>query len=158
MGEALIDFIPTDVDTNLKDVSGFIKKPGGAPANVAAAVARLGNEAFFIGKLGEDAFGDYLLDTMNGVGINTAYVSRTDEANTCLAFVSLKSDGNREFSFYRKPSADLLLAPEEINESWFQPGDIMQFCTVSLPNRTPVRDSHRRVIDIVKNRGRNNFL
>ena len=71
MGEALIDFIPIDVDTDLKNVSGFIKKPGGAPANVAAAVARLGNSASFIGKLGEDAFGDYLVETMSGVGINT---------------------------------------------------------------------------------------
>ena len=74
MGEALIDFIPTDVDTELKNVGGFIKKPGGAPANVAAAVSRLGNEDFFIGKLGHDAFGDYLLETMNNVGINTTHV------------------------------------------------------------------------------------
>ena len=152
MGEALIDFIPMDVDTDLKNVSGFIKKPGGAPANVAAAVAKLGNEAFFIGKLGQDAFGDYLLETMNSVGINTRYVSQTDEANTCLAFVSLKSDGNREFSFYRKPSADLLLEADEIDEKWFQSGDIMQFCTVSLLKGSPVRDAHRRVIDIVKNK------
>ncbi|MDC7225605.1 MAG: carbohydrate kinase [Spirochaetales bacterium] len=156
MGEALIDFIPTDIDTDLKNVSGFSKKPGGAPANVAAAVAKLENEAFFIGKLGSDAFGDYLLETMNGVGINTAHVSRTDEANTCLAFVSLKSDGNREFSFYRKPSADLLLSPEEIDSDWFQSGDIMQFCTVSLPPASPVRDAHRRVIDIVK--GKNGVI
>ena len=152
MGEALIDFIPMDVDTDLKDVSGFIKKPGGAPANVAACVSRMGNEAFFIGKLGEDAFGDYLIETMNQVGINTKYVSRTDEANTCLAFVSLKSDGNREFSFYRKPSADLLFKAEEVDEDWFSEGDIMQFCTVSLLENTPVRDAHRRVIDIVKNK------
>lgn len=153
MGEALIDFIPMDVDTDLKDVSGFIKKPGGAPANVAACVSKLGNEAFFIGKLGKDAFGDFLRDTMNNVGINTSYVSQTDEANTCLAFVSLKSDGNREFSFYRKPSADLLLEADEIKENWFQSGDIFQFCTVSLLKNTPVRDAHRRAIDIVKNKG-----
>ena len=70
----------------------------------------------------------------------------------CVCF-SLKSDGNREFSFYRKPSADLLLSPDEIDQSWFQPGDIMQFCTVSLPNGTPVRDAHRRVIEIVKSKG-----
>ncbi len=150
MGEALIDFIPIDVDTDLKNVSGFIKKPGGAPANVAAAVARLGNSASFIGKLGEDAFGDYLVETMSGVGINTDRVLRTSEANTCLAFVSLKSDGNREFSFYRKPSADLLLYPDEIDENWFQPGDILQFCAVSLTPETPVRSSHKRAIEIAK--------
>ena len=149
MGEALIDFIPMDVDTDLKDVTGFIKKPGGAPANVAACVSKLGNEAFFIGKVGEDAFGEYLIETMKNVGINTKYVSQTDAANTCLAFVSLKTDGNREFSFYRKPSADLLLDADEIDENWFQPGDIMQFCTVSLPE-SPVRHAHRRVIEIVK--------
>lgn len=152
MGEALIDFIPMDIDTPLKDVSGFIKKPGGAPANVAAAVARLGNTAGFIGKVGSDAFGDYLVETMKSVGVNTSFVSRTEEANTCLAFVSLQKDGNREFSFYRKPSADLLLKPEEINSSWFLDGDILQFCTVSLLEGTPVRDAHRRAIDIVKNK------
>ena len=152
MGEALIDFIPTDVDTALKDVSGFIKKPGGAPANVAACVSKIGNEAFFIGKLGEDAFGDYLLETMNDAGINTSCVSRTGEANTCLAFVSLKSDGNREFSFYRNPSADLLFSPDEIDENWFEPGDIFQFCTVSLPLGSPVREAHKHAIEIVKKR------
>ena len=150
MGEALIDFIPVDVDTSLKDVSGFVKKPGGAPANVAACAARLGNEAFFIGKLGEDAFGDYLIETMKAAGINTSCVSRTSEANTCLAFVSLKSDGNREFSFYRKPSADLLLSPDEIDRQWFGEGDIFQFCTVSLPEGAPVREAHKRAIEIVK--------
>ncbi len=152
MGEALIDFIPMDLDTDLKNVSGFIKKPGGAPANVAACVAKLGNKAYFIGKLGDDAFGEYLLDTMKAVGINTSYISQTDKANTCLAFVSLKSDGNREFSFYRKPSADLLLEADEIDENWFQSGDIMQFCTVSLPE-SPVRYAHKRVIEIVKSKG-----
>jgi fructokinase len=89
---------------------------------------------------------------MKDVGIDTRYVSRTDVANTCLAFVSLKSDGNREFSFYRKPSADLLLEADEIDEHWFKQGDIMSFCTVSLIE-SPARYAHKRVIDIVKSKG-----
>lgn len=149
IGEALIDFIPIDVDVDLKDVSGFIKKPGGAPANVAGAVSMLYGSSYFIGKLGKDAFGDYIKEVLQSVGVDTSYIYQTKRANTCLAFVSLKSDGNREFAFYRKPSADLLLESEEINEDWFENGDILQFCSVSLVAE-PVRSAHKRAIEIVR--------
>jgi len=149
MGECLIDFVSMDENVNLKDVSGFLKRPGGAPANVAACAAKLGIESYFIGKLGEDAFGDFLVDTMNEVGINTKYICRTKEANTGLAFVSLGKDGNREFSFYRKPSADMLLSENEIYSSWFEKGDILQFCSVDLLE-APVKYAHKKAIDLVK--------
>ncbi|WP_139905560.1 aminoimidazole riboside kinase [Clostridium thermarum] len=152
IGEALIDFIPEQKGIALKDVLSFEKAPGGAPANVAATVARLGGNSCFIGKLGEDAFGDFLVETLQEVGVGTAYVQRTDQANTALAFVSLKEDGERDFSFYRNPSADMLLDESEINPKWFTTGDILHFCSVSLVD-APVRKAHVKAIEAVKEKG-----
>jgi Sugar kinases, ribokinase family len=90
LGEALIDFIPEVSGEPLKEVISFKKAPGGAPANVAAAAAKLGCDSYFIGKLGIDPFGDFLVDTLAGVGVKTDYISRTAKAKTALAFVSLK--------------------------------------------------------------------
>jgi fructokinase len=152
IGEALIDFIPMEKGVRLQDVSGFIKAAGGAPANVACAVARLGGDSAFIGKLGADAFGDYLVETMQGAGVDTRRILRTREANTALAFVSLKEDGNRDFSFYRNPSADMLLSEDEIGEEWFGAGDILHYCSVDLIE-APVKYAHRKAISLVKAAG-----
>lgn len=152
IGEALIDFIPEQKGVNLKDVSSFQKAPGGAPANVAAAAAKLGGKSTFIGKLGQDAFGDFLIDTLKDIGVDISCIKRTDEANTALAFVSLKDDGERDFSFYRNPSADMLLDESEINPKWFQTGDILHFCSVSLVD-APVRKAHLAAINAVKKAG-----
>ncbi|RTE09156.1 PfkB family carbohydrate kinase [Paenibacillus whitsoniae] len=152
IGEALIDFIPNETGIELKDVSGFQKAAGGAPANVACTVAKLGGKSAFIGKLGQDAFGDFLIETMTSVGVETGYVCRTDKANTALAFVSLKADGNRDFSFYRKPSADMLLAQEDIEEQWFQAGDILHLCSVDLIE-APVKYAHMKAIQAVQENG-----
>lgn len=152
IGEALIDFIPEQKGVALKDVVSFQKAPGGAPANVAAAVAKLGGESSFIGKLGKDAFGDFLVETLKEIGVETKYIQRTDSANTALAFVSLKEDGERDFSFYRNPSADILLDESEIDSQWFSRGDILHFCSVSLVD-APVRNAHVRAIESVKDAG-----
>ena len=119
IGEALIDFIPNQNGAKLKNVSEFRRVAGGAPANVSAVVAKLGGKSSFISKLGKDAFGDYIIDVLNEVNVNTDYVLRTSKANTGLAFVSLKEDGNRDFSFYRNPSADMLLEADEVKKEWF---------------------------------------
>jgi fructokinase len=152
IGEALIDFIPEQKGIGLKDVTSFEKAPGGAPANVAAAVARLGGQSAFIGKLGMDAFGDFLIETLKQVGVCTDYIFRTNKANTALAFVSLKDDGDRDFSFYRNPSADMLLDKSEIDSSWFNSGDILHFCSVDLVD-APVRWAHVTAIKAMKNAG-----
>ena len=93
MGEALIDFIPAQRDCLLKEVESFTRVCGGAPANVAAAAAKLGGESRMVTQLGKDAFGDYIVDTLQDAGVDTSCILRTDEANTALAFVSLKADG-----------------------------------------------------------------
>ncbi len=152
IGEALIDFMPEQKGVGLKDVVSFQKAPGGAPANVAVAVARLGGQSAFIGKLGQDAFGDFLIQVLNEVGVGTAYIKRTDKANTALAFVSLRSDGERDFSFYRSPSADMLLDESEIDSTWFDQGDILHFCSVSLVD-APVKKAHIAAISAAKAAG-----
>jgi fructokinase len=152
IGEALIDFIPNQKGIALKDVNGFEKAPGGAPANVAAAVSKLGGKSAFLGKLGEDSFGDFLIEVLNQVGVDTNYIKRTKEANTALAFVSLKQDGNRDFSFYRNPSADMLLKEDEIEEEWFSKGDVLHFCSVDLIE-APVKYAHIKAIDSIIKKG-----
>ena len=152
MGEVLIDFIPTSRECKLKEVEGFIKKPGGAPANVAACVSRLGGHAKFIGKVGRDAFGEYLVDVLNAEQIDTEDLFFTDEANTALAFVSLTKSGERDFSFYRKPSADMLLREEEIRPEIFQNGDILHFCSVDLIE-APVKYAHLKAIEYARQNG-----
>lgn len=152
IGEALIDFIPTRKGVELKDVEGFEKAAGGAPANVACAVAKLGGSSAFIGMLGKDAFGDFLLDTLNHCGVNTSHVYRTDEAKTTLAFVSLKEDGNRDFSFYRNPGADMLLSEEQVSQVHFHPGDILHYCSVDLIE-APVKYAHLRAIRSITEQG-----
>ena len=119
IGEALIDFIPAESGREMKQVSAFAPAVGGAPANVCGAYVKLGGEASMITQLGEDPFGDKIADEFAACGIGCDYVKRTREANTSLAFVALKEDGNREFSFYRKPGADMLMEAEDIKESWF---------------------------------------
>lgn len=149
IGEALIDFIPEEKGVSLKDVSKFIKFSGGAPANVAATISKLGGKSAFIGKLGNDGFGDFIIENLRNVNVNTEYILRTDKANTALAFVVLKDDGDREFSFYRKPSADMLLDKSEIKEEWFDKGDILHFSSVDLIE-APVKYAHIRAIEIAK--------
>ncbi|WP_019637225.1 carbohydrate kinase family protein [Paenibacillus fonticola] len=149
IGEALIDFIPDRKGAELKQVESFTKAAGGAPANVACAVAKLGGHAAFIGKLGADAFGDFLVEKLAASGVDVSRVLRTSEANTALAFVSLKEDGDRDFSFYRNPSADMLLHENEIGSGWFTAGDLLHFCSVDLID-APVKYAHRKAIELAR--------
>ncbi|MCX7772245.1 MAG: PfkB family carbohydrate kinase [Clostridia bacterium] len=152
MGEALIDFIPEQKGLPLKDVNSFIKAPGGAPANVACAIAKLGGKSAFIGKLGEDAFGSFLTETMAQCGVDTSRILYTNKANTSLAFVSLKHDGNREFTFYRNPGADMLLSEHEIQDHWFSRSDILHFGSVGLIE-APIKSAHKKAIQAIKAKG-----
>lgn len=150
IGEALIDFIPNQKGCMLKKVTGFERVAGGAPANVAAAVAKLSGNAYFISQLGQDAFGDHIVDVLNEANVNTDYVLRTNKANTGLAFVSLKEDGNRDFSFYRNPSADMLLEDNQIKEEWFKDCKILHFCSVDLVE-SPMKYAHKKAIEYASN-------
>ena len=100
-GEALIDFVSMDVGKSIQETNGFIKKAGGAPANVAAAISKLGCEAYFCGSVGNDAFGKFLEDTLIANNINTELMFKLNDHNTTFAFVSLMKDGERDFEFAR---------------------------------------------------------
>ena len=152
IGEALIDFIPHEKGRALNNVENFLRVPGGAPLNVAAAVAKLGGKSQMLTKLGQDGFGDAILNEVKPLGVDVSRISRTKEANTALAFVSLREDGERDFSFYRNPSADMLLSAEEICSEDFNERDILHFCSVSLID-APIKEAHRRAIEIAKEKG-----
>ena len=152
IGEALIDFIPHEKGRALNNVENFLRVPGGAPLNVAAAVAKLGGKSQMLTKLGQDGFGDAILNEVKPLGVDVSRISRTKEANTALAFVSLREDGERDFSFYRNPSADMLLSAEEICSEDFNERDILHFCSVSLID-APIKEAHRRAIEIKKKKG-----
>jgi fructokinase len=130
-GEALIDFLadPPGAD---EAVRRFSRHAGGAPANVAVGVARLGGSARFVGMLGDDMFGRFLLAQLQHHGVDTAQVRRTSEAPTALAFVSLDEDGERSFSFYRPPAADLLFRAADFDPAAFASLAVFHCCSNSL--------------------------
>lgn len=129
-GEALIDFLAEPSAAGARRT--FVQHAGGAPANVAGAVARLGGRAAFVGMLGEDMFGDFLHESLDGAGVDTRHVARTAQAKTALAFVSLDTDGERSFSFYRPPSADLLFRPYHFASDAFDDLAGFHVCSNSL--------------------------
>lgn len=152
IGEALIDFIPAESGRELRYVSAFQPKVGGAPANVVGAYVKLGGSGSMITQLGADPFGDKIVEELTDCGIDCSRVKRTAAANTSLAFVALKQDGDREFSFYRKPGADMLLEPEAVEEAWFKDIFALHFCSVSLGD-WPMKEAHRKAIGYARASG-----
>lgn len=114
VGEVLVDWVSLDVDADVASARTFEKRAGGAPANVAAAFARLGGRSAFVGTVGADPFGDFLVAELRRFGVDTADVRRTGEAKTALAFVARRADGERSFVFYREPGADTRLRPADL--------------------------------------------
>jgi len=138
-GEALIDFVSQRSGVDLAGAPGFEKAPGGAPANVAVALARLGTPSAFMGKVGDDPFGHFLADTFAAAGVSTASVVFDPAVKTGLAFVSLMTDGERDFLFYRDPSADMMLRPDEIDEALIRGARAFHFGSItriSEPSRS----------------------
>ena len=152
IGEALIDFIPDKTGCEFHEVGAFSPATGGAPANVCGAFSKLGGKSRMLTKLGADPFGNVITRTLNEAGVDTSYISYTDEANTALAFVSLAKDGNRVFSFYRNPSADMLFEPSEVTDEMLDDCYALHFCSVSLGD-FPMKDAHRTAITIARRQG-----
>lgn len=132
LGELLIDFVPTVTGTDLRGAETFRKAAGGAPANVAVGLARLGVPTAFLGKVGEDGFGHFLAGTLAEAGVNTASLRFDGAARTALAFVSLAANGERDFLFYRQPSADMLYTPEEVDEAAIARARVLHIGSISL--------------------------
>ena len=152
IGEALIDRIPAETGCDFGAVFSFAPRVGGAPANVAAAFARLGGRSALLTQLGDDPFGAKITAELAGAGVDVSHIATTDCANTALAFVSLQADGNRTFSFYRKPSADLLYSPEQVDPALFTTAFALHFCSVSLVE-SPMREAHKAAIAAARQAG-----
>lgn len=148
MGELLIDFIPNEKGLKLKDVTGFTKYPGGAPANVCVAAKKSGVNAYFLGQVGADAFGDFLIDTLKNEQIDTRFIQQTEKAKTALAYVSLTKEGERDFMFYRDPSADQLYKSSQVPTNILK-NSIFHFCSVSLCPY-PIKNAHLKAIQYTK--------
>ncbi|MCY3549587.1 MAG: PfkB family carbohydrate kinase [Candidatus Poribacteria bacterium] len=140
IGELLIDFVSTTPDVTLAEAPGFVKAPGGAPANVAVGLAKLGVDAGFIGKVGADAFGDFLRETLQQNSVNTDYLISGEGSRTTLAFVATRSDGMKDITFYRHPGADIQLSPNEINIDYVQSAELFHYGSVSL-SHLPSREA-----------------
>lgn len=132
LGEMLVDFVATRSGVSLPEAPAFEPAPGGAPANVAVGIARLGGACSFLGKVGDDAWGHLLVDTLATNGVDTSGITFTSQARTALAFVSLQTNGERDFLFYRHPSADMLYAPAEIIEPLITESAVLHCGSISL--------------------------
>ncbi|CAH9131428.1 unnamed protein product [Cuscuta epithymum] len=151
-GEMLIDFVPTASGVSLAEAPGFLKAPGGAPANVAIAVARLGGKAAFLGKLGDDEFGHMLAGILKENAVRADGINFDKGARTALAFVTLRADGEREFMFYRNPSADMLLTPDELNLELIRSAKVFHYGSISLIVE-PCRSAHLKAMEVARNAG-----
>ncbi|VVA94229.1 unnamed protein product [Arabis nemorensis] len=151
-GEMLIDFVPTTSGLSLAEAPAFKKAPGGAPANVAVGIARLGGSSAFIGKVGEDEFGYMLANILKDNNVNNEGLRFDPGARTALAFVTLTSEGEREFMFYRNPSADMLLQESELDFDLIKKAKIFHYGSISLITE-PCKSAHIAAAKAAKDAG-----
>ncbi len=140
LGELLIDMFPMKVGQAMGEVEAFIPKPGGAPANVAVAARRLGRETAFIGKVGQDLFGDYLKKVLEKEGVATRGMRFDPEARTTMAIIAMPDENSAEFVFYRNPGADQRLAAEELDLDLIEQAKAFHFGSLSLTDE-PARSA-----------------
>jgi fructokinase len=150
IGELLIDFTPNGSTEN--DILLFERNPGGAPANVVAALAKLGKKTSFIGKVGNDEFGMFLRDELEKSQIETKGLVFSDEVNTTLAFVHLNRQGDRSFTFYRNPGADMTLREEEIDLDIIKNSRIFHFGSLSMTHE-PAASATLKAVSYAKDKG-----
>ncbi len=152
IGEALIDMIPCGKGKSLFDSECYSRQAGGAPANVAAAVAKLGARSAFISRLGGDGFGRYIEQTLKDIGVDTSMIIFDEKYLTGIVYVALSGSGDREFFSSRTGSADIYLTPENVDCTRFKADDILHFCSVELLE-APVKYAHIKAIESMINAG-----
>ncbi len=150
LGELLIDFTENGKSTQGNPL--LEANPGGAPCNVLSMLTRLGKKTAFIGKVGDDMFGHQLQDALKEVGISTDGLLMDCEIHTTLAFVHTKEDGDREFSFYRNPGADMMLTEDELNEDLIKNSKIFHFGSLSMTHEN-CRQATKTAIALAKSAG-----
>jgi len=152
LGEALIDFISMEYGKKLKDVEMFKKVAGGAPANVAVGIAKLKKKSAFLGRIGKDEFGEFIKDCMESAGVDCSQLQYDRNARTGLAFISLPNPNEREFLFYRNPSADMRLDSGEFNKDFIKNTKIFHFGSVTLIDE-PARSATMKGVQIARESG-----
>ena len=150
LGELLIDF--TENGKSAQGNMTYEANPGGAPCNVLAMLNKAGRKTAFIGKVGQDLFGNKLKATLDEVGIDTSNLVIDEDARTTLAFVETFPDGDRDFSFYRNPGADMMLRKEDLHEDLIRDAKIFHYGTLSMTH-DGVREATKKAIDIAKESG-----
>lgn len=147
IGECLIDLIPF-----MAGDARYTAKAGGAPTNVCACVAKLGGDAFYMGKLSEDGFSELILRKLIESGVNTEFTVRDEKHPTAMALVSLTASGDRSFSFYRKDTADLMFSENDVPQEFAEKGDVLHFCSAGLVD-SPLKKAHVRAIELARKAG-----
>ena len=150
LGELLIDFAVNGESEQGNQL--FEACPGGAPCNVLAMLNKLGRKTAFIGKVGDDQFGKLLKDTITHTGIEAKGLVMDKDIHTTLAFVHTFPDGDREFSFYRKPGADMMLKEEEVDYDLIRQSKVFHFGTLSMTDE-PVKTATKRALSVAKEAG-----
>lgn len=150
IGEALIDFVPSS--NQVPGKLNFSGCPGGAPANVLACASKFGLKTAFIGKVGNDVFGQLLHSTLSNCGIDTKSLVISDQYPTTLAFVALDQNGDRAFSFYRNQTADCMITPSEIDPELLSATKVFHFGSVSMTTE-PARESTLYAVKAAKEQG-----
>jgi fructokinase len=152
MGELLVEFVSTQVGVSLADAPGFVKAPGGAPANVAVALQRLGVSAGFVGKVGDDPFGQYLRACLNEEGVDTGGLRVDAQARTTAVFDTVWPDGRKDVCFYRNPGADMLLRAEELPANFLAGARGFHYGSISFIDE-PAAGAQRCALDLARARG-----
>ena len=150
LGELLIDFTENGISENGNPL--LEANPGGAPCNVLAMLQNLGKKTAFIGKVGKDAFGKYLAETVEQIGIDITGLVQDVEIPTTLAFVHTAADGDRSFSFYRNPGADMMLTKDEVDYNKIDEAKIFHFGTLSVTH-DGVREATKQAVARAKEKG-----
>ena len=150
LGELLIDF--TENGKSAQENMSHEANPDAAPCNVLTKLNKAGRKTAFIGKVGQDLFGNKLKATLDEVGIDTSNLIIDEDARTTLAFVETFPDGDRDFSFYRNPGADMMLRKEDLHEDLIRDAKIFHYGTLSMTH-DGVREATKKAIDIAKESG-----
>ncbi|MCR5586697.1 MAG: carbohydrate kinase [Lachnospiraceae bacterium] len=150
IGELLIDFIEYGVSDQGNPL--FEANPGGAPCNVLAMLSKMGKKTTFIGKVGDDMFGKQLKDALVETNVGTEGLCYDKEIHTTLAYVHKTPDGDRDFSFYRQPGADIRLTKEDINAEIIKDSKLFHFGSLSLTDE-PVKTATLHAIEVAKSAG-----
>lgn len=150
LGELLIDSTPVGLSAQGHPL--YEANPGGAPANMLACMAKLGNEAYLFGCVGKDGYGQFLLNSLEKNGISAKYMKQSQDQLTTLDVVTIYEDGDRDFVFYRNPGADTQIAPEDVRPEAFEGAALFHFGSLSLTHE-PARSATLRALDLAREKG-----